>query len=89
MTANSSTSPITYAHGAMERISRGGICASMIIATRPSAKRSRCASSMGTLRPDALNSTMVPTPPTRHSATNNGPSRCSAISSCVPPVRVR
>ena len=69
--------------GAIAADSRGGICASMIIATSPSAKRSRCASSMGRLLPDALNSTMVPTPPTRHSATNSGPSRCSASSSRV------
>ena len=38
----------------------------MIIATRPRAKRSKCASSIGRLRPDALNSTMLPTAPTRH-----------------------
>jgi hypothetical protein len=89
ITISSSMSPATYAHGAIVRISRGGICASMTIATSPSAKRSKCASNIGRLRPDALNSTTLPTPPTRHRAMNNGPSRCRASNSCAPPVRVR
>src|SRR5687767_13783104 len=89
ITSSSSTKPSRYATGAAFRMMRGGTWASMIIATRPSAKRANCASSMPRLLPDALNSTMLPTAPTMQSAMNSGPSRCSANNSCAVPVRVR
>ena len=59
------------------------------MATTASAKRINCASSITMLRPDALNTTVMPIDTSRQSAMNKGPSRCNASSSRAEPVRVR